>query len=197
METCAISIQSCWSHFKRNWAFNTSNIHAMEEGTQMVITGAIKLAYNRCQHSHKQPGIQKGTSCTPTKSTRHYTEVFQVEQTHQSHCILPIQQQLQTFQGQQANNHSVHTRSWQWYNKFLMHKKLKNWWNKKRLQPSFLSRHHIHLLIRQVFSEGEDDYSNLNFLIKQGIRCVCLQITLQDWLSQQNTQDFIMLGYNY
>ena len=69
----------------------------------MAITGAIKLAYNRCQHFHKQPGIQKGTSCTPTKSTRHYTEVFQVEQTHQSHCILQIQQQLQTFQGQQAN----------------------------------------------------------------------------------------------
>ena len=44
MEICAISIQSCWSHFRRTWAFNTFNIHTMVEGTTQVITGAIKLA---------------------------------------------------------------------------------------------------------------------------------------------------------
>jgi len=40
------------------------------------------------------------------------TLILQAEQTHQSHCILQkIHKQLQTYQGQQANSHSDHTRS--------------------------------------------------------------------------------------
>ena len=49
MWTCSISIQSCWPHFTRNWAFNIPTIHDMVEGTTQVITGAIKLAYHRSQ----------------------------------------------------------------------------------------------------------------------------------------------------
>ena len=41
METCAISIQSCWSNFKRNWAFTTFDIYTMVERTTMTFTGAI------------------------------------------------------------------------------------------------------------------------------------------------------------
>ena len=49
----------------------------------------------------------------PTNPRRYHTKIFQAPQAHQSHCILQeIYQQLQTFQGQQANDHSVHTRSW-------------------------------------------------------------------------------------
>ena len=84
METCAISIQSCWSHFKMNWAFNILTSHTVVEGITQVIMGAIKLTYNREQHY----------------------------QTHQNLCILQKVQQLQTSNGQQAYNHSFHTRSW-------------------------------------------------------------------------------------
>ena len=84
METCAISIQSCWYHFKRNWAFNILTFHIVVEGTTQVFTGAIKLAYNRGQQ----------------------------HQTHQSYCIMQKIPQLQTSKRQQTNNHSVHTSSW-------------------------------------------------------------------------------------
>jgi len=62
---------------------STFTIHIVVEGTSQVITGAVKLPYNRGQQ----------------------------HQTHQSHCILQKIPQLQTSQGQQANNHSVHTSS--------------------------------------------------------------------------------------
>ena len=40
METRAISMQSCWSHFKRNLAFNNTTIYAMVEVNTQVITWA-------------------------------------------------------------------------------------------------------------------------------------------------------------
>jgi hypothetical protein len=55
METCAISIQSCWPHLKRTWAYNTINIHTMVEGTTMAVTGTIQLAYSRGQRFHRRP----------------------------------------------------------------------------------------------------------------------------------------------
>jgi len=78
METCAISIQSCWPHLKGNWTHNTVNIHTMVEGTTMAFTGAIQLAYNRGQHSHRQPGNQKCACCTSTTSRRHHTKFFKL-----------------------------------------------------------------------------------------------------------------------
>ena len=53
MEACAMSIQSCWPYFKGNWTHNIVNIHTMVEGTTMAYPGAIQLAYNRGEHSHR------------------------------------------------------------------------------------------------------------------------------------------------
>ena len=78
METCAISIQSCWSNLKRKWTYNTVNIHTMVERTTMAFTGAIQLAYNRYQHSNRQPGNQKLAYCLYTTSRRHHTKIFQL-----------------------------------------------------------------------------------------------------------------------
>jgi len=49
MVKCANSIQSSWSHFKRNWAFNIHTIYVIVERKTQVITRKIKLAYNRGQ----------------------------------------------------------------------------------------------------------------------------------------------------
>ena len=59
-ETCAIAIQSCWSHLKRSWTCNSIDIHTMVEGTTMAYTGAIQLASNRGQHPQK---IWKSEMC--------------------------------------------------------------------------------------------------------------------------------------
>jgi len=57
------------------------------------------------------PGIQKCTCCTSTTLediTRRFSKFNKLIR----HCILQkIHQQLQTFQSQQANSHSDHTRS--------------------------------------------------------------------------------------
>ena len=112
MESCVVSIQSCWSHVKRDWTYNTVNIHTMVEGTTMTFTGAIQLAYNRNQHTHRQPGNQKCAHCMSTNYRSHHTKILQIEQTHQGNCILQeIHKQLQTSQGQQAINYPLHTRS--------------------------------------------------------------------------------------
>ena len=50
----------------------------------MAFTGAIQLAYYRKHHSYRQPKNEKGASCMSTNSTRHNTNILQVEQTHQS-----------------------------------------------------------------------------------------------------------------
>lgn len=39
METCAISIQFCWTHIKRKWAYNIIKIHTMVEGTRHFLIG--------------------------------------------------------------------------------------------------------------------------------------------------------------
>ena len=88
METCAISIQFCWSHFKRSWTCNSINIHIMVEGTTMAYTGVIQLACNRGQYSHRTLGKEKGACCISTTSRRHHTKILKTEQTHQSYCIL-------------------------------------------------------------------------------------------------------------
>jgi len=112
MKTCAISIQSCWSGLKMIWTYISFNIHTMVEGTTMAYTGAIQLAYNRGQYSHRTPGIEKCACCTSTTSSRHHTNIFKAKQTHQICCILQkIHQQLQALQGQ-ANHHSAHTKPW-------------------------------------------------------------------------------------
>ena len=109
METCTISIQYCWSHIIMNWTYGTVNVHTMVEGTTVAFTGAIQLSYNRGQHSHTQPRNQKCAFYTSTTSRRHDTKMLQIEQTHQSYCLLQkIHTQLQTSQC----NHSLHTRSW-------------------------------------------------------------------------------------
>jgi len=41
MEISAISIQSCWSHLKRKWTYNTAKTHSMVKGITMAFTGAI------------------------------------------------------------------------------------------------------------------------------------------------------------
>jgi len=113
MEACAISIQFCWPHFKGNCTLNIVNIHFMVERTTIAFTGAIQLAYNRGQHTYWQLGNQKCACCTSTTSRTHHTKFLQVEQTHPRHCILQkVHTQLQTFQGQQAINYPLHTRSW-------------------------------------------------------------------------------------
>ena len=88
LETCAISIQSCWSHFKRNRTHNSFKFYIMVEGTTMANTGAIHLTYNRGQHSHRKSGNQKCACCTSTISRRLHTKIFKTEQTRQSYCIL-------------------------------------------------------------------------------------------------------------
>jgi hypothetical protein len=55
------------------------NFHTMEGGTTQVITGAVKLAYNRGHYNCRQPGNQKCTCCTYATSRSHYTMTFQVE----------------------------------------------------------------------------------------------------------------------
>jgi len=121
----------------------------MEEGTPQVITGVFKLAYNR----------------------GHNTRTFQVEITHQSLQLQQILHHLQTSKPTGKRPlcpHKILTRRklavWRWYNKFLIHKKGRNGWNNKGLQPSFLSRQCIHSTIRKVLSQGEDDDNSQYFL---------------------------------
>jgi len=84
----------------------------MVEGTTMAFTEAIQLAYNRDQLSYRQLGNQKRPYIMSTTSRRHHPEILQVNQTHQSHCLLQkIHTPLQTIQGQQASSHPLHTRS--------------------------------------------------------------------------------------
>jgi hypothetical protein len=98
--------------FQEEVSLQHFNIYTILEGTTQVITEAIKLAYKGVQHSNRKSGNQTRACCTSASSRRHRTTTFQVQQTHQSYCILQrIHKQLQTFQGQQATNHSVHTRS--------------------------------------------------------------------------------------
>ena len=54
MEICAISFQSCWIHFKRDWIYHTVKVHTMVEGTTMALTGAIHLTYNWDQNTNRQ-----------------------------------------------------------------------------------------------------------------------------------------------
>ena len=113
MDTHAISIQSCWSHFKRDWTYKTVNIHTVVDETTMAFTGAIQLAYNRDQHTHRLPENEKCAHCMSTNSRRHHKKILQVEETQQSSCILQeIHQQLQKFQGQQAIIYPLNTKSW-------------------------------------------------------------------------------------
>jgi hypothetical protein len=88
METCGISVQTCWPHFKRNWVYDTVNIHTMVEWTTMTFTGTIQVAYNRVQHSYKQSWNQKCACCVCTNSRRRHTNIFQNEQSLQRYCIL-------------------------------------------------------------------------------------------------------------
>jgi len=60
----------------------------MVEGTTMAYTGAIQQACNRGQYSHRTLGNEKCAWCTSTTSRRLHTKTYQVEQTHQSYCIL-------------------------------------------------------------------------------------------------------------
>ena len=76
METCAISVQSCWLHLKRNWTYDIVNIHTLVEGTTMAFPGTIQLAYNRGQHSYRQPRNQTCASCMSTNSRRHHPNIF-------------------------------------------------------------------------------------------------------------------------
>ena len=83
----------------------------MVEGTTMAFTGAIQLAYNRNQHTHRQPGNQKCAHCMSTTARKYHTKILQVEQTHQSNRLLQeIHKKLQKSQGQQEINYPLHTR---------------------------------------------------------------------------------------
>jgi hypothetical protein len=85
---CANSIQSCWSHFKRNWSCNTFKIYTMVEGTTMAFTGATQLACNRGQCPHRKLRSQEDKCCAATTSRGPHKKILQVDQTHQSHRIL-------------------------------------------------------------------------------------------------------------
>jgi len=77
----------------------------------MAFTGVIHLAYNRNKHTHRQPGNQKYAHFMPTTTRRHHTNIFQVEQTHESNWIMKdIHKQLQKSQGQQEINYPFQTR---------------------------------------------------------------------------------------
>jgi hypothetical protein len=98
--------------FQEEVSLQHFNIHTIVERTTQVITEAIKLAYKKVQHSNRKSGNQICESCTSASSRRHRTTTFQVQQIHQSHCILrKIHKELQIFQSQQANSHSDHTKS--------------------------------------------------------------------------------------
>jgi len=84
------------------------HFHTMEEGTPQVITGTFKLAYHR-GHYYRQPGHQK-----------YMLHFYNLEVTIQglskvklliSHCNCSRFFIICRLQSQQANDHSVHTRS--------------------------------------------------------------------------------------
>lgn len=113
-ETCVISIQSCWSHFTRNWAFNTFNMNTKEEG----ITD---------HHRYHHAGLQQSSTLLQTtwKSDMYKLHFYTNQKnslkdspswkTHQIYCMLQNIQQLQTSQGHQAHKHcsrKILTRLW-------------------------------------------------------------------------------------
>ena len=53
----------------------------MVEGTTIAYTGAIQLAYNRGQYSHRTPGKEKCACYTSTTSRRHHTKISKAKQT--------------------------------------------------------------------------------------------------------------------
>ena len=132
--------------FQRELNLQFNNIHTMVEGTTMAYTGAIQLAWSGDQYSYKNSGIKKCTCCTSTTSRKHHIKTHQTEQTHQ---LLHTAEDSSSTAGiprptgnQLLYPHKILTRVWLsvWrrYNKFLMHKKWRNWWNNKGLQPPVL-----------------------------------------------------------
>jgi len=75
----------------------------MVEGTTMANIGAIQLAYNRGQNSHRTLGNEKGACCISTKFRRLHTKIFKTKQTHQL-LLLLIAEDLSTNAGIPRSN---------------------------------------------------------------------------------------------
>ena len=113
METCAISIQSCWFHFKRFWTYNTVNIHTMVEGKQWLSREPSSWLTTEI-NTHKDNLENRNVPLQVYNLHKASHEIFKLEQTHHCNCVLQkIHKQLQNFQSQQAINYPLHTIYWQ------------------------------------------------------------------------------------
>jgi hypothetical protein len=76
LEACANSIQSCWSHLKRDRLDNAVQFYFVVAWTTTAVTGALQLAFNRVQHANRWHGNQKRLCCTSTTSRRRYATIL-------------------------------------------------------------------------------------------------------------------------
>ena len=206
IETCAISIKSYWSHFKRNWALNTSKIHTMEKGTIQAIKGAIMLAYIRGKYYYRQPGNQKCTCCASTNFKGHYTKICQVEQfiRFTAYC----RKFINNCRHPEANRQTT-TLSTQYLDQALTccvkmvqqssySQEMKELMEQQEVAASSSVKKSHPFIDQEGHLRGEGWLQESTFPYQAMHQMICHQITTsQVCLPQQNTQGFIMLDHNF
>jgi len=197
MKTCAISIQYCWSHLRKNES-SIINIHTIVERTTQVITEAIKQACNGGQHSNGYlelrnvhialPQLLEDITWRFSKSTN-WTELL--------HCRFLNCRILEPTGKQPLWPHKILTKFWlavwKWYNKFLIHKK---WIDGITGGCSHqFSQSITYSTIRKVFQEEGDD-SSQHFLLNNTLDNFTCKSSFHKigWLSR--TSNFNTMGHN-
>jgi len=108
LETRAISIQSWWSNIKRKLIHNTlwwTGPQWLSQESSIWSTKEVKTPTDKPEITNVHVALVCGQEGI--------THIFQAQQTHSSPCILQKIHELLATQGQQAINHSLHTRSWE------------------------------------------------------------------------------------
>ena len=128
----------------------------------------------KSKQTHRKTPNHECATCISTNLRRHFTKIFQVEQTHQSNCILQVfHKQLQKSQGQKKINYP-HDKNFvqaltccvKIVQQFTYAQEKKNLMHQQDVESS-RSREKLHsLLIRKFFSQWKDVCSKSCLLIK-------------------------------